>query len=85
MTEELETKLNLYLANQMVDYVKKHNLNWMTAQNQRNRRFMNLFLTRNIGLEIPKKSWNLPKKRATMLLQICSTAIPKTIKNWHGC
>lgn len=28
MTEELETKLNLYLANQMVDYVKKHNLHW---------------------------------------------------------
>ncbi|MGP1459307.1 MAG: Dps family protein [Treponema sp.] len=28
MTKELETKLNLYLANQMVDYVKKHNLHW---------------------------------------------------------
>jgi len=28
MTKELEAKLNLYLANQMVDYVKKHNLHW---------------------------------------------------------
>jgi metalloregulation DNA-binding stress protein len=28
MAKELETKLNLYLANQMVDYVKKHNLHW---------------------------------------------------------
>ena len=28
MSKELETKLNLYLANQMVDYVKKHNLHW---------------------------------------------------------
>ncbi|QTQ13365.1 DNA starvation/stationary phase protection protein [Treponema parvum] len=28
MTKELETKLNLYLANQMIDYVKKHNLHW---------------------------------------------------------
>ena len=28
MTKELEKKLNLYLANQLVDYVKKHNLHW---------------------------------------------------------
>ena len=28
MSKELESKLNLYLANQMVDYVKKHNLHW---------------------------------------------------------
>ena len=28
MTKELESKLNLYLANQMIDYVKKHNLHW---------------------------------------------------------
>lgn len=28
MTKELEARLNLYLANQMVDYVKKHNLHW---------------------------------------------------------
>ena len=28
MAKELETKLNLYLANQMVDYVKKHTLHW---------------------------------------------------------
>ena len=28
MAKELETELNLYLANQMVDYVKKHNLHW---------------------------------------------------------
>ena len=28
MSKELESKLNLYLANQMIDYVKKHNLHW---------------------------------------------------------
>ena len=28
MTKGLEKKLNLYLANQLVDYVKKHNLHW---------------------------------------------------------
>ena len=28
MSKELEKKLNLYLANQLVDYVKKHNLHW---------------------------------------------------------
>ena len=28
MTKELASKLNLYLANQMIDYVKKHNLHW---------------------------------------------------------
>ncbi|MGI5090534.1 DNA starvation/stationary phase protection protein [Treponema sp. OMZ 305] len=28
MTKELGQKLNLYLANQLVDYVKKHNLHW---------------------------------------------------------
>lgn len=28
MTKEMEKKLNLYLANQLVDYVKKHNLHW---------------------------------------------------------
>ena len=27
MSKELESKLNLYLANQMIDYVKKHNKN----------------------------------------------------------
>ena len=28
MSKELESKLNLYLANQMIDYIKKHNLHW---------------------------------------------------------
>ena len=130
MTKELEKKLNLYLANQLVDYVKKHNLHWnlkgshfftlhakleelydeagdildevaerilalggnpvssmkeAMVPSQPMRLFTLSFPIPTIGLKIPKKSLNLLKKKEMALQLICSMAIPKNIKNWHGC